>query len=121
MVVFALALVGACSRSADADLITAAPPKPKEAATQVEQAFSTADEELRTVAGAASAALRTADYEAAVQSLSLMKEQGNLTLDQGLAVHNSMVSLESQLISAVAAGDPGAVRAYEQLKRSRRN
>lgn len=99
----------------------ATPAKPKEAAAQLEQAFTTADQEMKKVADAASTALRTSDYEAAVESLSLMKHQGNLTLDQGLAIHNSLVSLESRLIAGAAAGDANAIRAYEQLKRSRRN
>lgn len=115
-------ILGGCGKKEPEDAVaTAVPPKPKEAATQLDQAFSSADQELRTVAGAASTALQTADYEAAVQSLSIMKEQGSLTVDQGIAVHNSMVSLETRLLNAMAAGDQNAKRAYEQLKKSRRN
>jgi hypothetical protein len=51
----------------------------------------------------------------------MMKEAGSLTVDQGIAVHNSMISLEARLISAVEAGDANAKRAYDQLKKSRRN
>jgi hypothetical protein len=119
---FWVAAVTGCSRKAEADTSGAvAPAKPREAANQLEQAFTAADQDLKKVADAASTALRTSDYEAAVQSLSLMKEQGDLTLDQGLAIHNSLVSLEGRLITAAAAGDANAIRAYEQLKRSRRN
>lgn len=114
--------LGGCGKKeAEGVAATATPPKPKEAATQLDQAFSSADQELKVVAGAASTALQTADYEAAVQSLSIMKEQGSLTMDQGIAVYNSMVSLETRLLNAMAAGDQNAKRAYEQLKKSRRN
>jgi hypothetical protein len=97
------------------------PVKPKEAATQIEQAFVATEGEVKTVANVASEALQKADYEAAVQSLELLKERGSLTVEQGIAVHNSMVSLEAKLIAAMEAGDPSARRAYEQLKRARRN
>ncbi len=115
-------LLAGCGRKADSQgpQIAVTPPKPQEAANQIEQAFSSTPEDVKGVANVASQALRTADYEAAVQSLGIIKEKGNLTFEQGLAVHNSMVSLEAKLIAAAEAGDPNAKRAYEQLKRARR-
>jgi len=119
---FVSSVLTGCGKKPEAEpVVTAQPPKPAEAASQLSQAFSAADQELKTVADAASTALQTADYEAAVQSLSMMKERGSLTVDQGIAVHNSMVSLETRLINAIAAGDANAKRAYEQLKKSRKN
>jgi len=98
-----------------------APLKPKEAATQLQQAFNSAPEEIRQSAVAASEALKGADYERAVRTLEAIKAKPNLSLDQGLAVHASEVSLESRLITAMASGDPKARQAYEALKKSRRN
>jgi hypothetical protein len=117
-----LLLQAGCGRKAETQGPQAAvtPPKPQEAAAQIEQAFSSTPAEVKSVANVASQALRTADYEAAVQSLGVIKEKGGLSFEQGMAVHNSMVSLEAKLIAAMEAGDPNAKRAYEQLKRSRR-
>ena len=116
-------LAAGCGRKAapEGPQVAVTPPKPQEAANQIEQAFSSTSTEVKTVATAASEALRTADYETAVQSLEVIKERGGLTFEQGMAVHNSMVSLEAKLIAAMNAGDPNAKRAYEQLKRARRN
>jgi hypothetical protein len=110
-----------CSKSAGDGASAAAPLKPKEAASQLQQAFVSADVAVKNNANIASEALRTADYEKAIQSLQTIKARQNLSFDQGLAVHNSMVALESKLISAMNAGDANAKRAYELLKQSRRN
>lgn len=116
-----LCLVG-CGKPKDAPTqISATPAKPKEAASQLDQAFVGAEPEVKTVANVASEALKTADYESAVQSLQIIRERGSLSVDQGMAVHNSMVSLEARLITAMAQGDQNAKRAYEQLKKTRRN
>ena len=116
-----LCLVTGCGEKAPPPEERATPPKPKEAATQLDRAFTGANEEVRSFSSAASQALQTADYEGAVQSLQMIKEKGGLTPDQGMAVHNSMVSLEAKLISAMSAGDANAKRAYEQLKKARKN
>jgi hypothetical protein len=36
-------------------------------------------------------------------------------------VHNSLVTLEANLINAAASGDANAQRAYDLLKKSKRN
>ena len=110
-----------CGNPTANSLERAATPKPKEAATQLELAFAGADAGVKSYATVASLALQKADYEAAVQALQTLKAQGNLTMDQGLAVHNAMIALEARLISAMDAGDANAQRAYEQLKKARRN
>ena len=53
-------------------------------------------------------------------SLGALRGGGNLTLDQGLAVHSSMLALEEQLIRGVESGDPKARQAYEVLKRMKK-
>jgi hypothetical protein len=118
---FFVGLGAGCSKQAANPAERRTPPKPKEAASQLDQAFAGANNQVKSQASTASQALQSADYEKAAASLQMIKEQGNLTVDQGMAVHNSMISLEQKLISAMEAGDPNAKRAYEQLKRSRRN
>ena len=122
LILAALLLPGCGGKNSDeGPQVAVTPPKPQEAASQIEQAFVNTTPEVKSVANVASQALRTADYEAAVQSLEMIKEKGGLTFEQGIAVHNSMVSLEAKLIAAMDAGDPNAKRAYEQLKKARRN
>jgi hypothetical protein len=100
---------------------TATPPKPKEAASQLQQAFVSANVEVKNTANVVSEALRTADYEKAIDSLQTIKARQNLTFEQGMAVYNSERALEARLIAGVNAGDPNAKRAYELLKQRRRN
>ena len=98
-----------------------APGSPKDAAQQLDQAFATADAQKKAQVAAASQALKNLEYEKAVVSLQLLKKEGNLTTEQGVAVHNSMISLEAKIIDAIDAGNENAKRAYEQLKKARRN
>ena len=114
-----LLVFGGCSKSAGDGGAT--PRTPKEAASQLQQAFVNAPVEVKNDANVASEALRSADYEKAVQSLAAMKARQNLTLDQGVAVYNSMMALDARLIAAMEAGDPNAKRAWELLKRSKRD
>lgn len=95
--------------------------KPKEAASTLQQAFSGAPPEIRNNAEAASEALRSANYETAITSLQAMTARNDLTLDQGMAVYNSMAALEARLMADAAAGNENAKKTYELLKRSRRN
>ena len=111
--------VCSCSKSTSDDVPTAS--TPKAAASQLEQVFTSATVEVRNDSKVAAEALRSADYEKALESLQALKARQNLTFDQGMAVYNSMVSLEGKLIAAIEAGDPNAKRAYERLKASRRN
>lgn len=94
---------------------------PKAAASQLDQVFTSANVEVKNDAKVASEALRTADYEKAIESLQALKARQNLTFEQGMAVYNSTVALEGRLIAAMGAGDPNARRAYERWKESRRD
>ena len=80
-------------------------------------AFASAPAEFQRAAGEASSALRSGDLSRAVESLGALRESGSVSLQQGVAVHGSMVLLESRLIAASEAGDPKAREAYTQLKR----
>ena len=112
--------LGGCSKPEEGGA-AAQPLKPKEAATQLQQAFVSSPAEVKTTVNTASEALRKAEYETAVQTLYAVRSRPNLTLEQGIAIHNSMVSLEANLIQGVANGDPNAQRAYDLLKKMRRN
>src|SRR5687767_16025889 len=78
---------------------------PKEAASQIEQAFANSKESTRQAALAASEAMRKGEYEQAVVSLQVVRESPEVTMEQGLAIHSSAVALESRLISAMESGD----------------
>ena len=121
--VIALALlpwVNACKKSAEEALVT--PPKnTREAATQLEQVFEQSPVEIKQSANVASTAIRGGDYEKAVVSLMAVRESGKLTPEQGIAIHNSMVTMEMNLIRLMEAGDPKAKKAYETLKKLKRN
>lgn len=88
---------------------------PKQAASQLESAFA-ANPQFSGAARAASEALRSGDYQTAVESLQTIKASQDVTVQQGMAVHSSLVALEAGLISAMEAGDPKARQAYERLK-----
>jgi hypothetical protein len=94
---------------------------PQQAATQIDEAFTTAEPELQQNIQVASEALREGKFEQAVVALQVTRNSTNLTLDQGMAVHNSMITLEQHLINAAANGDANAQRAYDLLKKSKRN
>lgn len=97
------------------------PATPKQAAAQVEQVFQQAQPEIKQAAVTAADAMRTGDFERAVVSLEVIRHREGLTLQQGMAIHNSMVNLEAQLINRIEAGDANAKRAYELLKKSKRD
>lgn len=111
-------LLSGCGGNGDdsADVAT-----PTQAAAQIDEAFTTAEPELQQNINVASEALREGKFEQAVVALQVTRNTTNLTLDQGMAVHNSMISLEQHLIHAAANGDTGAQRAYDLLKKAKRN
>ena len=114
-------LAVSCKKSGAEGPSTATVAQPKEAAVHLEQAFASAQPEVKQTATVASQALRTADYEKAIQSLHTIKAGKNLTLEQGMAVHASMVAMETKLLYAMEAGDANAKRAYELLRKLSRD
>jgi len=117
LLVAVLLTAGGCGKSSSGD--AAVPKTPQQAASQLEQVFAPAQVEIKDKAVAASQALRTSDYEKAAQALALLETRNDLTLEQGLAVHNSSIALIGKLVVAMEAGDPNAKRAYELLKAAR--
>ena len=112
-------LLTACGRqdASERPIVT----NPKEAATSLEASFENAPAAVQENVRLASEAMRKAEYEQAILSLGAVREQSNMTLDQGLAVHSAVVSMESELIAAMQSGDPNARRAYELLRALKRN
>lgn len=117
VVVVAVALLAGCG-SGNEDRLEARPPK--EEAGRLEKAFASASERQRSDASVAAAAMKTGDFEKAVVSLGAVKGGGSLSLEQGLAVHASVLSLEEQLVRGADAGDERAKRAYELLRAMKR-
>ena len=109
-----LLLLTACSKQSKEDLAIAR--TPKEAASQIDQAFVAANAATKQAAAAASEALRKGDYEQAVVSLQVVRSSPEITVEQGFAIHSSTVAMEARLISAMESGDKNAERAYQLLK-----
>lgn len=98
--------------------LTASPEDAKATASQLERVFEEAPPEIRQNATIAQSAIATSDYEKAVASVLVMERTRGLTREQGLAVMNSRLMLESQLVEAMERGDPQAKRAFEMLRSS---
>lgn len=109
----------ACGNREDEDFMVAE--DPKQAASQLDQAFASANPQIKNGVENASEAMRTGDYEKAVVNLQMVKGTEALTVEQGLAIHSSVVALEGELIRAAEAGDPNAKRAYDLLRAMKRN
>ena len=113
-------LLNGCGKSRDA-ASEAAPRDPKEAASQLQQVFENAAPLSKQNAGIASEALRKGDYVKAVVTLQVIRSGTNITFEQGLAIHNSVVAMEGKLINAMEAGDENAKRAYQLLREMKRH
>src|SRR5213592_243101 len=116
----ALVFLQGCGKSGEATA-TGVPRNPQEAASQLQTVFAKAAPDVKQTADTASNAMRKGDYEKAVVALQVIRRGTNVSFEQGLAVHNSVVAMERQLINAVDAGDENAKRAYKILKELKRN
>ncbi len=116
----ALVFLQGCGKS-DPATGAAVPRNPQEAASRLQTVFAKAAPDIKQTADTASNAMRKGDYEKAVVALQVIRGGTNVTFEQGLAVHNSVVAMERQLINAVDAGDENAKRAYRLLKELKRN
>ena len=108
-----------CSKSREEIIPTAK--TPEQAASGLDKTFAGAPPAVKENVTAVSEALRKRDYEKAVVTLHSVQQAPGITLQQGMAIHDSSVLLERELINAIERGDPRAKAAYELLKRSRRN
>jgi uncharacterized lipoprotein YajG len=114
-----LLLLSGCSKSNEADGFSAK--SPEQAASALDQAFTAASAPVKQDVSAVSDALRKRDYEKAIVSLHAVQQAPGITLEQGMAIKSSSVLLERDLISAMERGDKNAEKAYQLLKRTRRN
>ena len=87
-----------------------------QAVHQLDRAFSGAPDSFRKAATDASNALHAGNLGKAVEALGALRSSEGVTVDQGLAVHNTMVMLESTLLQKVESGDTEARKAYGLLK-----
>ena len=94
---------------------------PAEAADHLSDAFANADKETQKNAGIASAAIKRGEFQKALYAIETIKKKPDVDFDQGVAINDSLINLERELIYRVEDGDPKAIRAYELLKRINRN
>lgn len=109
--------LSACGKR-EGDPVTAG--TPKAAAASLDAAFSSAPAAVQENVRLVSKAMREGQYDQAVVSLQVVRGQENLSLEQGMAIQGSILTLEQQLVQGVQAGDPNAKRAYELLKALKR-
>jgi len=113
-------LLDGCRKSGD-DLSEVVPRSPNEAAAQLQKVFETAAPDIKQTVSVVSEAMQKEDYEKAVVSLQIIRSGKNLTLEQGLAIHNSELAMRRRILSRVEAGDENAKRAFQVLKELKRN
>lgn len=94
---------------------------PQEAADHLSDAFAGADAEARKTAGIASDAIKKGQYQKALYAIETIKKRPDVNFDQGVAVRDSLVNLEEELIYRMRDGDPKAKQAYQLLKRINQN
>ncbi len=91
---------------------------PAKAASQMEQAFASADAETKESARAVASALKANDYEKAYVVLQTIQYRPSLTYEQSLAARDSMFSLQKQLAEASLRGDTNAQNVIEMIRRT---
>ena len=109
-----------CSKSSD-DQSEAVPRSPHEAASQLQKVFETAAPEIKQTVSVVAEAMQKDDYEKAVVSLQIIRSGKNITLDQGLAIHNSELAIRRKILRGMEAGDENAKRAYQILRELKRD
>lgn len=107
--------LSACGESDD-ERLSRAPKTMAEAASELETVFDDADASTKQNAKVAMEALKSKKYEKATVSLISIRNQDNLTFEQGMTVRNSLVTLQRDLIDAAEDGDPQAIKAIRLLQ-----
>ncbi len=116
--IIALVVIG-CGGSDDGLLRTSS--NPEEAADHLSDAFDGADQDSQKNASIASQAIKKGQFQKALYAIETIKAKPDVSFDQGVAINDSLVNLERELIYRVEDGDPKAIAAYELLKRINRN
>ena len=92
------------------------------AADHLSDAFVDSNNNLKKHAKDASEAMRKKKYRSALISLQEIKLSGEVgSAKEGMAVRDSLVNLEEELIYAIENGDPNAQKTYDLLKKINRN
>ena len=112
-------LVIGCGDADDGRIRTSS--NPEEAADHLSDAFSGADKDSQKNASIASQAIKKGQFQKALYAIETIKAKPDVNFDQGVAINDSLVNLERELIYRVEDGDPKAIAAYELLKRINRN
>lgn len=112
-------LLVACGSSDDGHIRKSS--TPEGAADHLTDAFADADAATRKNANIASEAIKKGQFQKALVAIETIKKQPEATFDQGVAVNDSLVNLERELIYRAEDGDKKAIQAYELLKRINRN
>jgi hypothetical protein len=92
------------------------------AADHLTDAFDGSSAKLKKHAQAASDAMRKKKYKSALISIQEIKLSGQVgSVSEGVAVRDSLINLEQELIGAMEDGDPNAAKSYQLLKRINQN
>ena len=109
-------LLAACSKSPELSA-----PSPQQAADRVQQAYASADADMKQAVANLSESMRKEDFERAVVSLTTIRAKPAATAEQQQAIIQSAQAIEMNLISRINAGDKNAERAYQLMKELKRN
>ena len=116
---FVSLLLVACGDTDDGHIRTSK--SPEAAADHLSDAFSGADSDSMKNASIASKAIKKGQFQKALYAIETIKAKPDVSFDQGVAINDSLVNLERELIYRAEDGDKKAIAAYELLKRINRN
>jgi hypothetical protein len=109
-------LLAACSKSPESSA-----PSPQQAADRVQEAYASADADLKQAVASLSESMRKENFEQAVVSLTTIRAKPAATPEQQQAIIESSQAIEMNLINRMNAGDENAKRAYQLMKELKRN
>ncbi len=111
--------LAACGGSDDGNIRTSK--TPEAAADHLSEAFAGADSDSMKHADIASKAIKKGQFQKALYAIETIKAKPDVNFDQGVAINDSLINLEQELIYRAEDGDKKAIAAYELLKRINRN
>ena len=89
-------------RESEEERLVRPPENSLEAASELETIFADSDPATQKHASIATQALREGQYDKAVASIMNLRNQENLSFEQGMTLRNSMVTLQRELLEAAA-------------------
>ena len=125
LTVFGLTLVLALSACSKKAAVAATPPPPADAAaatpTPAAPVNVPASSDVNQSMAAFDKAMQQRAYDQAVANLLAVQNQKNLSDQQAREARNRMAALQKNLANGVAAGDPNAIAAANQLRAAARS